>query len=257
MGVKLEQGIRLGLYMLAISEFGVIMARNAVDLGFGSEELYLISVIALAGSAVMSSGLIMFEKTLPERLAGIFPTQLRGRLENIFNIVAEAFGKETAVLKEIRSAFWELARRVAIILLVVGVGNLAITYVTPLISTPIIRNGVDLAIASFTVIIVFIVSVRMRRVYTRLVQGVASRIGKRHRGVNDRIESFLYFTTLALVATTVLLVSFPLIARTFGSVFGDLGSGLVVLMVIVIFFIFAGRAALGATRQLEETFELS
>ena len=257
MGVKLEQGLRLGLYMLAISEFGVIMARNAVDLGFGSEELYLISVIALAGSAVMSSGLIMFEKTLPERLAGVFPMQLRARLENIFRIVGEAFGKETAVFEEIRSAFWELARRVAIILLVVGVGNLAITYVTPLISTPFIRNGVDLSIASFTVIIVLIVSVRMRRVYTKLVQGVASRLSKRHRSANDRIESFLYFTTLALVATTVLLVSFPLIARTFSGVFGDLGSGLVVLVVIVIFFIVAGRAALRATRQLEETFELS
>ena len=128
---------------------------------------------------------------------------------------------------------------------------------TPLISTPFIRNGVDLTIASFTVIIVLIVSVRMRRVYTKLVQGVASRLGKRHRSANDRIESFLYFTTLALVATTVLLVSFPLIARTFSSVFGDLGSGLVVLVVIIVFFIVAGRAALRATRQLEETFELN
>lgn len=257
MGVRLEQGIRLGLYMLAISEFGVIMARNAVDLGFGSEELYLISVIALAGSAVMSSGLIMFEKTLPERLAGVFPRRLRDRLEGIFRIVGEAFGKETAVFEEIRSAFWELARRVAIILLVVGIGNVAITYVTPLLFPPLLRNWADVAIASFTIIVVFIVSVRMRPVYRRLVQGVASRLGKRHRTANDRVESFLYFTTLALVATTVLLVSFPLIARTFGGVFGDLGSGLVVLAVIVVFFIIARHAALRATRQLEETFELS
>ncbi len=258
MGVRLEQGIRLGLYMLASSEFGVILARNAVSLGFGSEEIYLISVIALAGSAMMSSALIMFEKTLPERLASVFPKELRERLEGIFRIVGESFRKQTSVFKEVRDAFWELARRIAIILLVVGVGNIAITYVTPILfPLPIIRGWADVAIASFTVIIVFIISVRMRPVYRKLLQGVASRLGKRHRSANDRVESFLYFTTLALVATTVLLVSFPLIARTFGGVFGDLGSGIVVLAVIIIFFIFAGRAALRATRQLEETFELS
>ncbi|MCX6648566.1 MAG: cation:proton antiporter [Candidatus Bathyarchaeota archaeon] len=257
MGIRLEQAFRLGLYMLAISEFGVILARNAVDSGFGSEELYLISVIALAGSAVMSSGLIMFEKTLPDRLASIFPKKLRERLEGTFRVVAEAFGKEAVVFEEIRSAFWELMRRVAIILLVVGVGNVAITYVTPIFFPLVIRGYVDIAVASFTIIIVAIVSLRMRGVYRKLIHGVASRVGKLHKTVNGRMESFLYFTTLALVATTILLVSFPLIARTFGGILGELGSGLVIIVVILIFFILARRAALRATRQLEETFELS
>jgi Kef-type K+ transport system membrane component KefB len=257
MGIKLEQSFRLGLYMLAISEFGVILARNALESGYGSEELYLISVFALAGSAIMSSGLIMFEKTLPERLAGMMPKELRERSENTFKVVGEAIGKESQVFDEIRSAFWELARRVAIILLVVGVGNLLINVVTPALFPPVLRNWVDITIACFSVIVVFIISLRMRRVYRTLIHGVASRLGKIHRSVNDRMESFLYFTTLALVGTTVLLVSFPLIARVFGGVFGDLGSGLVVVVVIIIFFFFAWRSALRATWQLEETFDLS
>jgi Kef-type K+ transport system membrane component KefB len=257
MGIKLEQAFRLGLYMLAISEFGVILARNAFDSGFASEGLYLISVIALAGSAVMSSGLIMFEMTLPDRLASVFPRRLRERLEGMFRVVGEALGKEAAVFEEIRSAFWELLRRVAIILLVVGVGNLVITYVTPVLVPEIIRGYVDVAIASFIIIIVGIVSLRMRGVYKRLIHGVASKVGKLHRSVNDLLENFLYLVTLAIVATTILLVSFPLIVRTFGGVLGDLGSGLVIVLVIIIFFFIARRSALRTTRQLEETFELS
>jgi Kef-type K+ transport system membrane component KefB len=256
MGIKLEHSFRLGLYMLAISEFGVILARNALESGYGSEELYLISVFALAGSAMMSSGLIMFEKTLPERLVRLIPNELRERSEKTFRVVGEALGKESQVFDEIRSAFWELARRVAIILLVVGVGNLLINVVTPALFPPLLRNWVDITIACFSVIVVFIISLRMRRVYRTLIQGVASRLGKIHKSVNDRMESFLYFTTLALVGTTVLLVSFPLIARVFGGVFGDLGSGLVVVAVIIVFFFFAWRAALRATWQLEETFDL-
>jgi len=257
MGIKLEQAFRLGLYMLAISEFGVIMARNAVESGFGSEEIYLISVIALAGSAVMSSGLIMFESTLPDRLASVFPRKLRERLEGIFRVVGEAVGKEAVVFEEVRSAFWELMRRVAIVLLVVGVGNVAITYVTPIFVPQMFRSYIDVTVACFTIIVVLIVSVRMRSVYKKLIDAVAVRVGKPHRSVNDRMESFLYFTTLALVATTILFVSFPLLVRSFGGVLGDLGSGVVVVAVIVIFFFLAGRAALRATRGLEETFELT
>ena len=257
MGIKLEQAFRLGLYMLAISEFGVIMARNAVESGFGSEEIYLISVIALAGSAVMSSGLIMFESTLPDRLVSVFPRKLRERLEGIFRVVGEAVGKEAVVFEEVRSAFWELMRRVAIVLLVVGVGNVAITYVTPIFVPQMFRSYIDVTVACFTIIVVLIVSVRMRSVYKKLIDAVAVRVGKPHRSVNDRMESFLYFTTLALVATTILFVSFPLLVRSFGGVLGDLGSGVVVVAVIVIFFFLAGRAALRATRGLEETFELT
>jgi len=257
MGIRLEQAFRLGLYMLAISEFGVILARSAMESGYGSEELYLISVIALAGSAMLSSGLIMVEKSLPERLAGLIPKQLRERSEGLFRVVGEALGKEAGVFDEIRSAFWELARRIAIILLVVGAGNLAITYVTPVLFPTLLRNWVDLTIACFTVIVVFLIAVRMRHVYRRLIAGVAKRLGKVHKTANDRMEGFLYFTTLALVGTAVLLVSFPLIHRAFGGIFGDLGSGLVVVVVIIIFFFFARRSALRATWQLEETFDLS
>jgi hypothetical protein len=39
-----------------------------------------------------------------------------------------------------------------------------------------------------------------------------------------------------MVATTILLVSFPLIFRTFGSIYGKLGSGIVIISVIVVLF---------------------
>ena len=255
MGVKLEEGFRLGLYMLAISEFGVIVARNATDSRLASQSLYMVSVIALAGSAIMSSGLIMFEKTLPERFASLFPRQLRERLEGTFKVVGEALGKESAVFEEIRSAFWELIRRVAIILLVVGVGNIVITYVTPVLIPQLIRGYTDAVVAIFTIFVVIIVSLRMRRVYRRLLSGVASRMG-RQRSANERVERFLYIATLAMVATTILLVSYPLIVRTFGGALGELGSSLAVLIVIVVFFFFAWRAALNATQRLEETFQI-
>jgi len=257
MGVKLEQAFKLGLFMLAISEFGVIVARNAVDSGLASQNLYLVSVIALAGSAIMSSGFVMFEDTLPDRLASLFPEALRWRMESFFRIIGDALGKKAMVLSEIRSVLWELMRRIAIILLVISVGNLTITYVTPLLAPPTLRFYVDVAVSGFTILIVLTIGWGMRGVYRRLFWEIASRMERSQRGINEYMESFLYVVTLSILVSTILLVSFPLILRTFGGVLGELGSGFVVLVVIILMFLLARRAAVRTAERLEETFQLS
>ena len=257
MGVKLEQAFKLGLFMLAISEFGVIVARNAVDSGLASQNLYLVSVIALAGSAIMSSGFVMFEDTLPDRLASLFPEALRWRMESFFRIIGDALGKKAMVLSEIRSVLWELMRRIAIILLVVSVGNLTLTYVTPLLAPPTLRFYVDVAVSGFTILIVLTIGWGMRGVYRRLFWEIASRMERSQRGINEYMESFLYVATLSILVSTILLVSFPLILRTFGGVLGELGSGFVVLVVIILMFLLARSAAVRTAERLEETFQLS
>ena len=71
----------------------------------------------------------------------------------------------------------------------------------------------------------------------------------------------------AMAEDAMLLLVVPLVASSvcgilarrlgFSAIAGYiLGSGLVVVAVLIVFF-FAGRAALRATRRLEETFELS
>jgi len=83
-GLRLEESFRLGLYMLAISEFGVIVAKDAVESGVASQTFYLTSVIALAVSAFLSSCLIKFEQPLSEKMAGLIPIPLRFSLERFF-----------------------------------------------------------------------------------------------------------------------------------------------------------------------------
>jgi hypothetical protein len=70
--------------MLAISEFGVIVAKDAVESGVASQTFYLTSVIALAVSAFLSSCLIKFEQPLSEKMAGLIPIPLRFSLERFF-----------------------------------------------------------------------------------------------------------------------------------------------------------------------------
>ncbi len=73
--------------------------------------------------------------------------------------------------------------------------------------------------------------------------GIPSQIPEPHAGEG-----------VVVAEDAILLLVVPLVAS---SVFGELGSGLIVIVLIIVFFLFAGRAAFRATRQLEETFELS
>ena len=256
MGVKLEEGFRLGLYMLAISEFGVIIARDAAASGLASQNLYMVSVIALAGSAVMSSSFIMFEKTLPERLASAIPLKMREGMESLFNITGEALEKKQEVFSEIRSAFWELMRRFAIVLLVVGLSNIALTYVTPNIRPVVVKLYVEIVVVGFTLLIVIFILLRMRRVYQKLIRGVLSRMEKPGKSVSDYMEGFLYAITFAIISIAVLLLSFPVIERSLNYIIGELGSSMLVLTTIILIVFFAGRSALKAAKRLEDTFEI-
>jgi nucleoside recognition membrane protein YjiH len=83
----------------------------------------------------------------------------------------------------------------------------------------VIRAYIDALIAIFIIIVVFFISIRMGGTFTRLVEDVTSRVAKPQRA-NELVESFLYIVTLVIIATTTLLVSFPLIERTFGGVIG-------------------------------------
>ncbi|MCX6642536.1 MAG: cation:proton antiporter, partial [Candidatus Bathyarchaeota archaeon] len=67
MGMPMVSSYQLGLYMLAISEFGVILAKNASEEGLASPTLYTVSVISLAASAILSSVMIKFERQIPAR----------------------------------------------------------------------------------------------------------------------------------------------------------------------------------------------
>ena len=111
--------------------------------------------------------------------------------------------------------------------------------------------------SGFTILIVLTIGWGMRGVYRRLFWEIASRMERSQRGINEYMESFLYVVTLSILVSTILLVSFPLILRTFGGVLGELGSGFVVLVVIILMFLLARRAAVRTAERLEETFQLS
>jgi Kef-type K+ transport system membrane component KefB len=256
MGMPMVSSYQLGLYMLAISEFGVILAKNAAEEGLASPTLYTVSVIALAASAILSSVMIKFENQIPARMTALFPEQMRLRLENIFEISRNAMDKEATALYEIRTVLWNLLKRITAILFVEGIANIILTYLTPLL-LPAIRLPAELLTVGFTVIVVVFLTLRVRGLIAKLVQGIMKNMQKTQIGINDVLVSFLYVVTLSVVLIFGLGMSYPLLQRNFDYIFGELGSGLLVVGLILLILFLTWRRALRACLRLEETFKLS
>ena len=254
-GLRLEESFRLGLYMLAISEFGVIIAKDAVESGVASQSFYLASVVALAVSAFLSSSLIKFEQTLPNKIAGLMPATFRFSMEKFFTVIKESVASQSSSLVEVKRALWELIRRIAIISFVVFIANFAVTFVTPILP-PAIRTYTEVAIALFTLIVVFLIAIRMKRVFLRLGRGVTAKMDRKQMRIGNIMASILHTVTLGVVSAAMIVVSYAQIERFFSFFISEKGASPLIFIAIAILLTLLYRYVLVATKRLEEILQI-
>ena len=255
-GLRLEESFRLGLYMLAISEFGVIVAKDAVESGVASQTFYLTSVIALAVSAFLSSCLIKFEQQLSEKMAGLMPIPLRFSLERFFTAIRESVSSQSQSLVDVKRALWELTRRVAIISFVVFVANLAVTFVIPILS-PVVRAFAEATIALSALIVVFLIAIRMKGVFLRLVKGATVKMASQQRHIGDVVASILYAATLCIISIVMIIISYIQIERFFSFFVGKELASPLIFILITIPLILLYRYIYAVAKRLEEIVQIA
>jgi CPA2 family monovalent cation:H+ antiporter-2 len=211
LGTDMVEAFRLGLYMTSISEFGIIVAKGALDAGIASVAFYTASVITFTLSALLSSVLVRFEDTLPVRLARIMPLGLRLGLERVSSTLRDALGRRGQGFEGLRSATAEFVRRIAIILVLTLAGNLLIELALSLLPpgiAPFFVAFIALAVAS----IVIAVALRMRTTFVKLGLGIER--GPSSRGARgQQLAALMYTLSLLGIGLWVLAVSYPRLGR--------------------------------------------
>lgn len=255
-GLRLEESFRLGLYMLAISEFGVIIAKDAVESGVASQSFYLASVIALAVSAFLSSSLIKFEQTLPNKIAALMPATFRFSMEKFFTTLRESMAGQSSSFADVKLALWELIRRVVIIFFVVFVANFAVTFVTPIFPL-MIRPHAEAAIAIFALIIIVLIVIRMKGVFLRLGRGVAAKMSGEQMHIGDIMASILYIVTLGVASVAMMIISYAQVERFFSFFIGKEGASPLIFILLTILLILLYRYILAAAKKLEEILQIT
>jgi len=254
-GMRLEDSFHLGLYMLAISEFGVIIAKNAAEVGVVPQSFYLVSVLALASSALISSFLIKFENTIPLRAANVIPPRFRMAVERFSATLREAFKRQSPQLSEIKEAVWELVKRVALITLIVSAANTFFAY-DKLIIPVNIKTHVESLLAVSIIIMMTLIILRMKRVVVKLGHSFAKTITHERPRIGEAIAGVIYASTLAGLALALTIVSLPQITSALNRILANETSSALTLTFLFILAILSVTYIKKAVERLEKVMEI-
>jgi hypothetical protein len=146
-----------------------------------------------------------------------------------------------------------LTRRVAIISFVVFAANLAVTFVTPILS-PVIRAFAEATIALSALIIAFLIAIRMKGVFLRLVKGATLKMFSQQRHIGDIVASILYAATLCIISIIMIIISYTQIERFFSLFVGkELASPLILTIPIILLY----RYIYAVAKRLEEIVQIT
>ena len=211
MGSKLENSFRMGLYMLAISEFGIIIAAEAFNKGVVSEEIYLVSVLAMVTSTIIASIANKSKDTISIRLASLIPKNFRNMVEVLTSRLREEIILDKKELENIRLAANEILKRGAIVtLLAFIVGGLSETIphffgeMTPLV------EGVILAVGSIIILITLFLS---KDAFYTLIRFSLEYRWKAKGRLIMMVTDIVHFLIIGLTALILILFYSPFIER--------------------------------------------
>jgi Kef-type K+ transport system membrane component KefB len=85
-GANRRDAFQIGLYMIAISEFGIIIASEGFKSGVISEQIYLVSIVAMVVSTVIASSLRNRRVAISQKLASLVPEPFASLVENTMSV---------------------------------------------------------------------------------------------------------------------------------------------------------------------------
>jgi len=88
-GDQFLKAFRLGLYMISLSEFGLILSLNAIQLGYSVPLAYDVSTLIITGSSTISSILLLFEKRILKWIYKISQIQFISQLDYIIASISK------------------------------------------------------------------------------------------------------------------------------------------------------------------------
>jgi len=203
LGLPLEAAYTIGFYMTSISEFAVIIAREALKNGIISDDIYLTSIFVVALSSIVSTILVKQSKIITPKLASIIPESTRRLAEKAFGLIRQSL--TAPGLENIRSAFVSLVKNLAFLLLV-SVVTTVIVSASPLILPEEFIGYMATIGFIVTLSTAIAVLLNLRKVIRRLVQSMLESLKMEDQPILSRLFMTTTYTLTILVIIFIVLI---------------------------------------------------
>jgi Kef-type K+ transport system membrane component KefB len=240
LGSNLENSFKMGLYMLVISEFGIIIASEAYNKGVVSEEIYLVSVLAMVASTIIASTANRSRDTIAERLASLLPKNFRNMVEVLTSRLRDACILDKKELENVRIAADEILKRGAIVtLLAFIIGGLSEIIPNLFGKIAPIVEGIIITVGSTIILITLFQSKDAFRALIRF--SLEHRWKAKGRMVMVMTDT-VHFLIVGLTALILILFYSPFIERLL-EIFlsGEISKIIIVLLLVSLMTVFLNR----------------
>lgn len=204
-GNRLTEALRWGFYMLPISEFAMIVAREGYKYNYINESMFMASALAIVISVLLSSRLVKNDEVYAAKGAALIPLRIRSGVENTAIKVRAFLFERLLAARGGRKLLMGVASKVAIIIVVVAVGSLIIQMLG---EAQVLREIVLIAQLG-TVITVFLTVlveiIRLGKEISRITELTQPKKTKDLGRARVVIRNCVYLIIALMIATIVVL----------------------------------------------------
>lgn len=210
-GFELEKAFKLSLYMLALSEFAVIITALALNYGIAGPEMLVIAVSVMVISSILASILTSKRDKIARLLVNLFPTNIRVNIENyISRMISQSYEKSTKTFILIREQIRDL------LIIVSFFFTISISYAYFLdyfINTELIYNQFVLIVLISSLLALYVVMLfEIYQILKRLFLNIF-RASTRKRHIAIRIPLFTLSVLIILFIFSLTVLQFYFVLR--------------------------------------------
>jgi len=216
-GYELRNAIRLGTYMIAISEFAIIISSLALEYGFASKEILTISVLVVIISSLLASLVSSNSELVSEVISELIPISFRNFVNKYVSPFFEKILNSTNEkrFEELRKIIKEVLIVVSVIFLVSFLVTYFINYLSAFRS--VLGEFYLILVGSFLLSLFAIIAIEFYLIFKKLLDFLIREFEKttRFRKNNYRfkkIYDFKIFDLSLSLRKIILIFIFILIA---------------------------------------------
>ncbi|MDH5806720.1 MAG: cation:proton antiporter [Candidatus Methanomethylicaceae archaeon] len=225
MSLGIKEGIRLMLYGITISEFALIVTKDAYSFGIINEALFISSALIVLISTIISSMFIEKEEIIINKINFIIPNQLKNNIEN-FALNLRNWLRKFIVSKELRPILISLSKKMISLIGIVTFGSIIIQKIVDIVGLiePTIFISLLITISLFTFSIIILFSIRSD------LNNIVKIYKENINIVKNSIHIFLF-----LIISAIIVLNSIIIIRKIIEAYLNI-SGFITFIITIIFF---------------------
>ncbi len=226
----LEKALKFSLYMVAISEFAVIITIIALRNGAVGPEMLVIAIFVMIFSSILASILTAYKETVTNKLISFVPQSFKNYLEGyLFKVISQAFIKNGERFLLIRES---LIDALLIISFSFVISSFSIFLTNILITIDIPFKIIIISVVIGIVASVYLIlSLFLYNIFRNLIINVF-KISRRPISISERIP--ILSLSIMIVLFIALLTFFQIYSNVYSAIRGILGDILNITVIILV-----------------------